>query len=77
MARGLSWEVESVKTDQTINTPSNDTVVGAYVYFVTGEGNHGAVFLSNDKFNSANVTAAIHREAKKLDDISNLSHNMG
>lgn len=77
MAPRHSWSVESVATDQTINTPSNQTVVGAYVYFVTGEGNHGAVFLSNDKFNHANVTAAVRAEAKKLDEIAALSEGMG
>lgn len=76
MAPRLSWRVESVATDQTINTPSNQTVVGVYVYFVTGEGNHGAVFLSNDKFTHENVTAAVHAEAQKLDQIGRLSHGM-
>lgn len=77
MAPRHSWRVESVKTDQTVNTPSNDTVVGVYVYYVTGEGNHGAVFLANDKFNHANVTAAIREDAKKLDEIGALSEGMG
>jgi len=47
------------------------------VYFVTGEGNHGAVFLSNDKFTHENVKTAVRNEAKKLDEISNLSEGKG
>jgi len=77
MALRHSWEIESVATDQTINTPSNQTVVGVYVYFVTGEGNHGAVFLSNDKFTHENVKTEVRNEAKKLDEISNLSEGKG
>lgn len=77
MAPRHSWQIESVATDQTINTPSNQTVVGVYVYFVTGNGNHGAVFLSNDKFTHENVKTAVRAEAIKLDEIAALSENMG
>jgi len=59
-------------TDQTVNTPANQTIVGSYVYFITGDGNHGTVFVSNDKFNEKNVAEAIRAEAKKIDLVGRL-----
>ena len=72
----LSWQVERVVTDQTINTPAGDTVVGNYVYYVTGNGNHGVVFVQSGKFTSKHVADAIRADAKVLDDISSLSEGM-
>lgn len=72
----LSWQVERVVVDQTTNTPAGDTVVGNYVYYVTGDGNHGVVFVSNDKFNAKNVAEAIRPDAKRLDEVAALTENM-
>lgn len=73
MADRLSWAVERVVPDQTTNTPAGDTVVGSYVYYVTGDGNHGVVFISNDKFNKDHVTTAVRRDARRLDEIAALT----
>jgi len=76
MAR-LSWQTERVVTDQVINTPAGDTVVGNYVYYVTGEGNHGVVFVSADKWNTKHVTERVRADAKQLDEIAALTEGMG
>jgi len=70
---GLSWEVTSVQPDQTINTDANQTVVGAYVYFKTGHGNSGNVFIPNNQFNKETVAEKVRAAAKQLDEISRLS----
>jgi len=75
MAR-LSWQTERVVTDQVINTPSGDTVVGNQVYYVTGEGNHGVVFIPIDKWNAKHVTETVRASAKLLDEIAALSEGM-
>lgn len=72
----LSWQVERVLVDQTVNTPAGDTVVGSYVYYVTGQGNHGVVFVPNDKFSPKHVADAIRPHARVLDDIAALAEGM-
>jgi len=75
MAR-LSWQIERVVTDQVINTPAGDTVIGNYVYYVTGEGNHGVVFLPHDKWSAKHVTEKVRADAKVLDEIAALTEGM-
>jgi hypothetical protein len=77
MADRHSWTVTGMATDQTVNTPANQTVVGVYVYFRTGDGNHGAVFVPNDKFTHENVRVTVQQEAKKIDLVGRLSEGMG
>lgn len=77
MAGRTSWQVERVIVDQTVNTPAGDTVVGNYVYFVTGQGNHGVVFISNDHFNPKHVAEQIRPAAQKLDEVAQLSEGIG
>ncbi len=74
---GHSWKVTNVITDQTVNTGANDTQVGNTVYFVTGDGNEGSVFIPANRWTHQNVKDAIRPEAIKLDEIAKLSENMG
>lgn len=76
MADRLSWQVERVLVDQTTNTPAGDTVVGSLVYYVTGDGNHGVVFVPNDRFNAKNVADAIRPDARRLDEVAALAENV-
>lgn len=77
MAGRLSWQVERVVVDQTTNTSAGDTVVGSYVYYVTGAGNHGVVFVPNDKFTEEHVTEEIRRSARRLDAVAALAEGSG
>lgn len=76
MAGRLSWTITATVTDQTINTDASQTVVGAYVYFRTGKGNTGNVFIPNNQFTIENVKVQVRATAKLLDDINDLSENM-
>jgi len=76
MADRLTWQVERVVTDQTTNTAAGDTLVVNYVYFVTGDGNHGVVYCPTNKFNKKEVSDLIHPAARTLDEIAALAHNM-
>lgn len=76
MADRLSWQVERVLVDQTINTPAGDTIVVNYIYYVTGDGNHGVVYVPVDRFNEKNVADAIRPDAKRLDAIAALAENV-
>jgi hypothetical protein len=75
MADRLSWQVERVVTDQTINTAAGDTIVVNYVYFVTGDGNHGVIYCPTDTFNKAHVAKLIRPAARELDDVAALAEN--
>lgn len=76
MADRLTWQVERVVTDQTINTAAGDTLVVNYVYFVTGDGNHGVVYCPTDKFSKKEVADLIRPNARKLDEIASLAEGM-
>lgn len=76
MADRLSWQVERVVTDQTINTAAGDTLVVNYVYFVTGHGNHGVIYCPTDTFTRKHVTDLIGPKARVLDEIAALAEGM-
>ena len=66
------WTVVAQVTDQIINTNAGQTVVGTYVYFVTGDGNEGSVFIADQHYNAATVKNAIHAKAALLDEVGRL-----
>lgn len=76
MADRLSWQVERVVTDQTVNTPSGDTLVVNYVYYVTGDGNHGVVYIPTDKWDTKRVAETIRPAARLLDEVASLAEGM-
>lgn len=76
MADRLTWQVERVVTDQTVNTPAGDTLVVNYVYFVTGDGNHGVIQCPTDKFTTKEVADLIRHQARLLDDVAKLSEGI-
>jgi len=76
MADRLSWQVERVVTDQTINTPAGDTLVVNYVYYVTGNGNHGVITCPTDTFNKKHVADLIRPNARELDDVAALAEGL-
>lgn len=73
MAR-LTWQVTSVAVDQVIPGVAGQVVVGSYVYFTTGEGHDGVVFVPNSRFSDkAKVRNDVHKAAAHLDEIAALS----
>jgi len=77
MARGSGWTVTSQLTDQYENTQSGQTLLGVRVYFVTGDGNEGSVFVPNNLYTTKNVTERIRAQAAAIDEVGKLTENMG
>lgn len=74
MLTGSGWVVTSQLANQVKNTPTNGTVEGTYIYFTTGDGNSGAVFVPDNIYpHKAKVQALIHAQAAHMDDIGKLS----
>lgn len=68
------WRVVSQATDQIVNTPGNQTVTGVQVYFVTGAGNEGSVFVPNQQYNAKTVHEMVNASAHTIDGVGQL-HN--
>lgn len=73
MAGHSGWTVVSQVTDQIINTNAGQSVVGTYVYFITGNGNEGSVFIADVHYNAKVVKAAIDARAAVLDEVGKLA----
>jgi hypothetical protein len=68
------WRITDQVTDQVQNTRAGATVTGVMVYFITGEGNEGSVFIVNQHYNAKNVRRAVQAQADLLDEIGGLAH---
>lgn len=68
-----SYTITSQVTGQTVNDSNGNTVVGSYVYFVTGAGNSGVVFVPDNLLTVKHVRESVQAQAKLLDDIGALS----
>lgn len=75
MASG--WTVTAQITDQVINTDAGQTVIGTYVYFTTGEGNSGNVFVPDAHYSAKKVRQMVHAKAELLDEIGGLAADAG
>lgn len=65
---GVKWEVTNQAADQVINTQAGQTIVGVIVYFVTGDGNEGSIFVPNSVYpNTATVREMVHKQAVIVD----------
>lgn len=53
-------------------TVPGDPVLGVQVYFTTGNGNTGSVFVPEAKYTAANVSNMIGAKAKLIDEIGAL-----
>lgn len=71
----LGWKVTGVATDQTVTDSANNVAIGAYVSYITANGNRGTVFVDNDHFKPERVKADVHRDARNLDAIAALADN--
>lgn len=75
MASG--WTVTAQVTDQVIVTNAGQTVVGTYVYFTTGDGNNGNVFVPDEHYSAKKVRQMVHAKAELIDEIGNLAAEAG
>jgi hypothetical protein len=67
------WIVTSQLTDQVIVTAAGQAVTGVQVFFITGNGNEGSVFIANNHYTPKVVRPAIHAAAAQIDTIGQLS----
>ncbi len=72
---GSGWKITAQLTDQVENTPSGQTLIGVRVYFITGNGNEGSVFVPNQQYSAKNVHSRVRRSAIELDEIGAMSEN--
>lgn len=72
----VSWSVTGQVTGQIVTTDSGQVVEGVAVYFVTGDGNSGSVFVPQAHYhNTAKVKELIRAEARQIDAIGSLAEN--
>lgn len=70
-----SWTVTSQVTDQVIVTNAGQTVVGTYIYFTTGGGNNGNVFVPDEHYSAKKVREMVQVKANLIDEIGRLAHD--
>jgi hypothetical protein len=67
------WRVTSQATDQIENTDAGKTEVGVRIYFVTGDGNEGSIFVANRHYgDKKHVKNRLHAAAQQIDEIGAL-----
>lgn len=67
------WRVTSQLSDQVIITEAGKAVTGVQIFYITGEGNEGSVFIANNHYTTKVVRAALHAAATQIDTIGSLS----
>lgn len=66
------WKFQSQSATLGIG-PDGKATEGYQVYFVTGSGQQGSVFVVRSLYNPANVAAAIAAHAAELEGVAKLS----
>ena len=69
------WKVTAQLTDQVETTTAGNTVIGTRVYFITGNGNEGSVFVPNQHYTAKNVHLRVKAAAVLLDEVGDLADN--
>lgn len=76
MARS-GWIITSQLSDQFENTSAGQTVLGVRVYFITGDGNEGSVFVPDNLYKTKEVQERVRKRAELIDEVGRLSENYG
>ena len=63
------WRVTSQLTDQVQITAAGQAVTGVQIFFVTGDGNEGSIFVASNHYTIKAVKPMIHAAAAKIDTI--------
>ena len=70
---GAGWIVTGQDPDQLIITNAGKPIGGTRVYFATGDGNTGSVFVDDGHYHPKPVHAALHAKAALVDEIGRLT----
>lgn len=74
MAPKSGYTVTGQVSDQVILTDAGQPVTGTYVYFTTGEGNAGSVFVPDNIYpNRSRVQAMLREKASQMDEVGRLA----
>jgi len=68
----VGWRITSQVTDQLETTQAGAVLTGVRIYYITGEGNEGSVFVANQHYNVHNVRNAVKAAAQLLDEVGRL-----
>jgi len=71
-----TWKVTG-QTEYTQVATTGPPVQGVKVFYTTGQGHSGSVFLPNAQYNQQNVRAAINAAAANMDAIGQLTGGAG
>lgn len=72
---GSGWKITAQLTDQVETNNAGQTIIGTRVYFITGNGNEGGIFVPNTQYTAKNVHERVRRQAILIDEIGALSEN--
>jgi hypothetical protein len=67
-----TWVVTGDLPDQYSTSGSSTPVLGHVIFFQTGAGNNGSIFVSNAQYTPALVKPAIQAQANVVDEINAL-----
>lgn len=70
---GSGWTVTSQTPNQMIVTDAGVSEQGTYVYFRTGNGHAGSVFVPDNHYNAKNVRQMIAAKAALIDEVGALT----
>lgn len=76
VAPKFTWAIVRQVVNQTTNDLVGDTVVGTYVYYRTGYGNSGVIFVPDNLYSVEYVRNAVRADAKRLDEVGRLLEGM-
>jgi len=65
-----TYTVTRQAPDQYDFSAPGDPVIGTVVYFVTGDGNQGSVFVPNSQYRVATVRTMVAAKAKLIDEVA-------
>ncbi len=72
------WHVTGQVSDQTVLTNAGQAVTGVLVYFTTGDGHSGSVFIPDNHYtNKKYVHDAIQAKAVVMDEVGKLAQAPG
>lgn len=67
------WTITAQLTDQVIVTDAGRAVTGVQVFFITGDGNEGSVFIADNHYTLKVVKPAIDAKAALIDTVGSLT----
>jgi hypothetical protein len=73
MAAAGNYEITSQATDQYDFSSPGTPVLGVQVYFKTGDGNAGSVFVPQARYGVTMVRELVEAAAKELDGVGRLA----